>query len=372
MAPGAATLGPAYAKRNTQKHRISCFATQRLRSIFFKEAAFRAKTTIPGFGRWTRSCFLARPVMGLWILAIVAGLALAMLGSRRALVHISAIAAGTRIPPFFLGITLVAIGTDMPEIANSIASSLSGHGDLNVGDSIGSATAQVTLVLSLFPILGGAFAVKRNEIGLIGGVTLLSVAMSVVLISDGDLSRSDAAILILAWLMTSVAMWRQGTLRNPTLEETEGGKLYHAVVALTYLLLVGVGATLAVKAFTELSILFSVPEYLISFFGASIGTSLPELFVDVTAIRKGEHQLAIGGIFGASLIDSTLSLAIGPLIAPTAVTASLAIRGGIVAMAAVAFATILLALAGRHSMKTGLLLLLAYAAIYPLVIFDIF
>ena len=319
---------------------------------------------------WHPTCSVQAIRMWLWVLTIIAGLALAAIASRRALVHISAIAAGSRIPRFFLGITLVALGTDLPEIANSIASSVSGHGDLNVGDSIGSATAQITIILGLFPILGGVLAINRKEVGLIGGVTLLSLAMGVVLVSDGYISRGDAIILILAWLMASATMWRQGTLSAPTLENTEGSKPFHAAAALAYLLLVGVGATLAVKAFSEISILFEGPEYLISFFAASIGTSLPELFVDVTAIRRGEHQLAIGGIFGASLIDATLSLAAGPLIAPTAITASFAVRGSIIAMFAVAIATGLLLVSKRHSVKTGLALLLAYAAIYPLLLLE--
>lgn len=306
--------------------------------------------------------------MWLWVLAIVAGLALATVGSRRALVHITAIASGSRVPRFFLGITLVALGTDMPEIANSVASSVSGHGDLNVGDSIGSATVQILLVLGLLPILGGVLSIKRSEIGLIGGVTILSLGMGVVLVSDGYLSRADAVILILAWLMASAALWRQGTLAAPSLEKHDGSRLFHGAAAVVHLLLVGGGATLAVRAFAELSALFAIPEYLMSFFVASIGTSLPELFVDVTAIRRGEHQLAVGGIFGASLIDSTLSLAAGPLVAPTAITASFAVWGSVVAMIAVAAATGLLFMTRRHSPKTGIVLMLIYVAIYPILL----
>jgi cation:H+ antiporter len=279
--------------------------------------------------------------MLIWVLAIVAGLTLAILASRRAVVHLTTLAAGSRIPPFFLGITLVAIGTDLPEIANSIASSVSGHGDLNVGDSVGSAATQITLVLGLFPFFAG-LKVHRNQVALIGGVAVISLAIGAVLFSDGYLSRADAGVLILAWLMASLALWRQGNLRAPSLEKASGGRLFHTGAALAYLALVGVGATLAVMAFVKISAEIAVPEYIVSFFAASLGTSLPELFVDITAIRKGEQQLAIGGIFGASMVDSTLSVAVGPLIAPTAITAELAIRGSLIAMGAVLLATLML------------------------------
>jgi cation:H+ antiporter len=308
--------------------------------------------------------------MWVWILGVVAGLVLAMLASRRAVAHLSALAAGTRIPPFFFGITLVAIGTDLPEMANSIAAAASGHGDINIGDSIGSAATQSTLILGLLAFFMKSCSLQRSQIALLGGVTVLSLAIGLVLMSDGDLSRADAAVLILAWIMASLALWRQGSLHTPEIEESTGSKGFHAAVALAYLACVGIGATLAVTSFVKISALLAVPEYIISFFAASLGTSLPELFVDITALRRGEDQLAIGGILGASLVDSTLSVAIGPLIAPTAITASLALRGGIVVAVAVALSTLVLASSGRHNVKTGLALLLLYAATYPALVID--
>ncbi len=298
----------------------------------------------------------------------MAGLVLAMLASRRAVVHVSALAAGSRIPPFFFGITLVAIGTDLPEMANSVAAAVSGHGDINVGDSVGSVATQITLILGLLALIAGGLQVKKAQVTLVGGVTILSLAMGAVLLADGHLSRSDSLVLILAWLMASVAMWRQGSLQSPSLEKPTRSKLYHGAAFFCYLTIVGLGATLAVTAFVKVSALLSVPEYLISFFAASIGTSLPELFVDVSAVRQGHHQLAIGGIFGASLVDSTLSLAIGPLVVPTFVTADFALRGSAVAAIAVLAATLLLGLTGKLSRKTGLALLLVYAAVYPLLL----
>ena len=68
-----------------------------------------------------------------------------------------------------------------------------------------------------------------------------------------------------------------------------------------------------------------VPEYLMAFLLASLGTSLPELMVDVTAVRRRQYDLAVGDALGSSFVDSTLSLGIGPLIAPIAVTSSIAV-----------------------------------------------
>ena len=130
------------------------------------------------------------------------------------------------------------------------------------------------------------------------------------------------------------------------------------------MLLVGAGATAAVEAFVQLAESFSVPEYLLTFFVASIGTSLPELMVDVTALRRGERDLAIGDIFGSSLVDATLSIGIGPVVAPTVINSDLAVRGSLLAMAALAAVTLLLTFVRRHDWKTGLALLGIYAAMY--------
>ncbi len=111
-----------------------------------------------------------------------------------------------------------------------------------------------------------------------------------------------------------------------------------------------------------------MPEYVITFFGASLGTSLPELLVVVTALRAGERDLALGDALGASLVDSTLSIGIGPLLAPTAVTASLAVRGAVSVAVVVALVTALLASRKHHDWRSALLLLALYAAFYPLLL----
>ena len=107
---------------------------------------------------------------------------------------------------------------------------------------------------------------------------------------------------------------------------------------------------------------------MISFFVASIGTSLPELVVDVTALRRSERDLAVGDVMGSSFVDATLSIGIGPLLFPTAVTASQAVRGGLFAAVAIAIVVVVLTRVARHDWRTGLLLIGLYAASYVVVL----
>jgi len=303
--------------------------------------------------------------MAIWFFTAIAGFALAMMASRWAVQQGSMLAQGFFLPPFVIGVTFMAIGTDVPEIANSVMSSLAGHGDLNVGDSVGSVSTQITLILGLLPFAAGKFEVGRNRVALISVLTMIALGIGAYLIADGFLSRTDALVLLLAWAGATALLWRYAPPRSEALMiASVHSKGFHAVLLIFSLLLVGAGAGAAVKALVEISQAFHVPEYMISFFGSSIGTSLPELVVDFTALRKGQRDLALGDVTGSCLVDATLSIAAGPLIAPGAVTAALALRGAIVAAGVVFLASLLLWGRRRHDRWSGLFLLLLYAATY--------
>lgn len=307
--------------------------------------------------------------MLLWAAVAVAGVYVAVVASRHSVDHAVALATSLGVPPFIIGITIMAVGTDLPEVANSIVASYGGHGDLNVGDSIGSAATQLTLGLGLLPWLAGPFVAGRERVRVIGVLTVAALALGALLVSDGMLGRVDAALLVLLWLVGTVVVWRVAPGdQQPELPLAVGRRLRHTVLLLLFLGLVGAGAAAAVTGLVRIAEALSVPLYLVSFFGASIGTSLPEVVVDVTALRRGQADLAIGDIFGSSMVDATLSIGIGPLLAPTAVTAALAVRGGLAAAVVVAAVTLLLSLRARHTRVTGTVLLLLYAAFYPLML----
>lgn len=301
--------------------------------------------------------------------AVVAGFVVSVVASRRAVADTAELAAGTRMPPFVVGFTLLALGTDLPEIANSIVSSISGHGDLNVGDSVGSAATQATLVLGLLPIVGGAIALSRTRVARIGIATVFALLVGVGLMVDGDLSRLDAIILMTAWIVGAAITWGpapEGTQMELSLGAT--AKLKKTALVLASLAVVGGGTSVAVWGLTTLSEAMSVPEYVVAFFLASVGTSLPELVVTTTAMRRHQTELAIGDALGASFIDATLSIGAGPLIAPVAVTSGLVVSGSLAAAAAIALVTLLLAVRGRHDWRTAIPLLLMYAGFYVLLL----
>lgn len=302
---------------------------------------------------------------GLALLAVAAGFVISVYASRRAVADTTELAAGTSLPPFVVGFTLLALGTDLPEIATSIVSSLAGEGDLVVGDAIGSVATQTTLILGVLPFAGGALLLSKTRVLRIGIATVFALLIGIALITDGDISRLDALILIAAFLIGTAITWGpppSGTQMELSLRAAD--KLKKTAMVLGSLAVVGAATTLAVWGLTSLSEALDVPEYIVAFFLASIGTSLPELVVTTTAMRHQQTELAIGDAMGASFIDATLAMGIGPIFAPVAVTSVLAVFGSLAAAAAVGLVALLLAIRGTHTRSTGLVLIVLYLILY--------
>ena len=136
------------------------------------------------------------------------------------------------------------------------------------------------------------------------------------------------------------------------------------VFALIGFIGVAVGSYAVVTSVIEVSTIFNVPEYIISFFAVAIGTSLPELVVDVRAIRKGETALAYGDIIGSCIVDSTLSIGIGAFIFPQAVSTNLANTAILYTIVASFIVTCLLTLRGTIDRKAGVILISLYLLSY--------
>src|SRR5918993_1769052 len=159
---------------------------------------------------------------------LVGGLAVALVASDRAVAYTRALAAALGAPPFIVGVALVSIGTDLPELANSIAAHAQGEGDVNVGDSVGSTLTQYTFVLGLFPIVAGAIAISRRQVGLVTVLTMVGLGLTTLFVLDGRLDRVEGLALIAAWGTATVLVARllsgsgaddppAGRHRNPAL-----------------------------------------------------------------------------------------------------------------------------------------------------------
>ena len=311
----------------------------------------------------------------LWLVAIAVGLAVTVMGSKSAVSDATKLAVGTRLPPFFVGMTLLALGTDLPEIANSVVASYTGNGDVNVGDSVGSTITQLTLVLGGLTFVGFAIPLGDRGSRLLRGqqatawLTAAALVGVSVLVLDDHLGRLDAILLIAVWVAGSRLVYR-ATRTDPqlSLDEPVDNRMLVVGQLLVAIIAIGAGATLAVSGIIELAEVWGVPAFIVAFFGASIGTSLPEAIVAYTALRRGEGALAIGDILGSSFADATLSISIGPLLFPTVIDGNLAFTAALVTAAAAVIVALLLGRGDELGRRGGAILLLVYAASWSLLL----
>ncbi len=226
------------------------------------------------------------------------------------------------IPPLIIGMTVVTIGTSLPEIIVSVAASLHGQMDLAIGTALGSNTVNILLILGLAALFH-PFTVHsdilRREIPLM----LIVSALAGVVLYDGQLSRADGLFLLLLavlWLVFIVKIGRQGNdslTREQLAELPREGSLSVAFLWLGVALIVMPMATrMVIDNATVLANVLGMSELTIGLTVIAIGTSLPELATAIAGARKGEDDIAIGNIIGSSIINIAIVLGLPALIVP--------------------------------------------------------
>jgi cation:H+ antiporter len=311
-------------------------------------------------------------LIGLWLaFDLTIGIALLILGvtllafsAEKAVGHSVSIASALGVSPLMIGLIIVSLGTDFPEITNSIISSAFGHGDINVGDSFGSVLAQMTLVLGLLALVGGKFKVRREEITVMGACEVLALIAAVSIVEKGYISWINAVFLVASWPI--LMLITKNVMKKPEVAHHTGQRIsYHFALALLGFMGIAVGSFIVIESVIALSAVLHVPEYLISFFLVAIGTSLPELVVDLTAIRKKQYEIAIGDAIGSSIIDAGFSIGIGPLIfGKITVSGRLAETTGLYALLCSFVVISILALREKLDAKAGVIFIALYFLAY--------
>jgi len=307
------------------------------------------------------------------IVGLILGIVLMAFSSDKAVEHSVKIASALRISPFMIGLILVSIGTDLPEIVNSILSCAVGHADIELGDSLGSVLTQMTLVIGLLPFLAGKFKVKRKEVLVIGACEILALILAVSIAEKGYFTRINALFLVASWpifmLLTRSATAKNAKEKEQVVTHTNESNLHHLrhwVIAILGFVGVAIGAYVVIQSVITLSAVFDISEYLISFFLVAIGTSLPELVVDLMAVRKKQYGLAIGDAIGSCIVDASVSVGIGQVFFPQAVSGGTALITGLYAIFGSIMVVLTLALREKVDKKAGALFILIYLLSYTL------
>lgn len=249
----------------------------------------------------------------------------------------SALALAIRVPQILVGLTVVAYGTSAPEIIVGVQAAVAGHGDVALGNVIGSNIANVGLILGVAALIRPARvdgALRRRELP----VLVVSTAVLPLLLLDGVLSRWEGggllfvAIAYTAWMVRAARTASAvATAKIEAEVETEAadvagapkavGTARAAVTAAVGLAVLLVGGNLFVDGAVSVAHHLGMSDRLVGLTIVAIGTSLPELVTSVIAAHRGHSDLAVGNVIGSNIFNVFLCLGAAAL--PGALSAPL-------------------------------------------------
>lgn len=230
------------------------------------------------------------------------------------------------IPEFIIGATLIALGTSLPEMAASIAASISHKPDIAVANVIGSNVLNITLVLAAVFLISTNINPSRDFFAKDSTWALVPVLVFILMILDGVISRFDALLLLL--LMGAYLIFLLQDAKNIPEEDLEGLEIgtfsWSRIISLLIagFVLVVVGAHFTVESAAGIAKSFGISEWIIGIIMIAMGTSLPELVVSISAAVKGKVDMAIGNIIGSNMANTTVVLGAAALTNPMNINAT--------------------------------------------------
>lgn len=255
---------------------------------------------------------------------LLGGALLLYLGAEWLVAGASRLALSLRVPQLIVGLTVVAYGTSAPELIVGIQSAFAGHGDVALGNVIGSNIVNLGLILGLASLIKPAridAALRRRELPIL----VLSTLALPVILWDEQLSVGESLALLACAVGYTAAMVRAA--RGPrvlseavvetriTAEAADaagaphsGGRTKQGAIALSGLCVLLLGGTLFVDSATTLARAWGMTERVVGLTIVAVGTSLPELATSAIAALRGHSDIAVGNVIGSNIFNVLLCL----------------------------------------------------------------
>ncbi|MBO5143502.1 MAG: calcium/sodium antiporter [Clostridia bacterium] len=271
------------------------------------------------------------------VLFIILGFALLVKGADSLVDGASNIAKKFHIPEIIIGLTIVSIGTSMPELVVSVTSALKGCSDMAMGNVIGSNVCNLLLILGLSTVIKPIKFQKETKFVEIPLNLAFTVLFMILCNSGLDVSKYDAVILMglfALFIIYTILMAKEGeknekdnvvdSIENKgenNAEKSKNNKRIVDILKNILFIIIGVvalkfGGDLTVDNAVIIAKHFNLSEQVISLTILAVGTSLPELVTSVMAAIKGNSDIAIGNIIGSNIFNMLLIIGVASIINP--------------------------------------------------------
>ena len=269
--------------------------------------------------------------MVIQILLLVLGFALLVKGADWFVDGAAGIATKFGIPQLVIGLTIVAMGTSAPEAAVSITAAFAGNAEITIGNIVGSNVLNILIILGITALVYPV-AVQKSSLVFDIPVVLLATAILFVLGYDGNISRLDGIIMLVAFVaylfflfwdakrpkkLESAEVKKEEAENEETKNEGKNLSLPKAVIfTVIGLVLIVAGSNFVVKSATFIATALGLSQRFIGLTIVALGTSLPELFTSVTAAMKKNSDIAVGNIVGSNIFNILFIVGLSGLIIP--------------------------------------------------------
>ena len=262
-----------------------------------------------------------------YILLIV-GLALLTVGADLLTKGCVGMAARFRVPEFIVGLTVMAVGTSMPELTVSTISALNGSSDMAIGNVTGSNLFNTLIILGICALIRPMVFTKENvrrDIPLCIGVSAVLLVMTLYIGSTAGISRVEGLILFFMYVAFVLYSIRSAKKDAPDADagaddgkQSQGTMSWGRILLFIVIGLAGLiyGGNLCLNSATAIARAWGVSEAIIAITIVAAGTSLPELASSVAAIANGKLSLALGNVIGSNVANILLILGLSGSIKP--------------------------------------------------------
>ena len=263
--------------------------------------------------------------MILFIAAIVIGLVLLVWSADRFVDGAVGVAQFLGMSTFLIGMLVVGFGTSAPEMVVSILSAMNNTPQLALGNAYGSNIANIALILGATALIAPVI-VKKQAMSRDIPILLLVTVLTVLLVKDGNVSFSDGAFLLLAFVAVTVlniGLELKDRRKRKKAEMLDGeipevaGPIWKSLLWLV----AGLGVLIAssrmlVWGAVGMAQALGVSDLVIGLTIVAVGTSLPELASSIAAARRGENDLAVGKVIGSNFFNTLVVVGIAAVISP--------------------------------------------------------
>jgi len=256
----------------------------------------------------------------LYILVLVAGFVLLIKGSDWFVEGASSLATRFGIPQIVIGLTIVAMGTSLPEASVSIAAALNGSAAISIGNIVGSNIINVCLILGITALLIKVPFEKDVSKVDMPFLLVITVLLLIMGITGHKIGRIEGIVMWLFFIGYLVYLFFRAK-KNGGEEAAEDDKKPLSIGFIILFLVVGAaavvaGSRLTVYSATELAKVFGISDRIIALTVVAFGTSLPELATSVTAALKKKSDIAVGNIVGSNIFNILFVIGTTALISP--------------------------------------------------------